>query len=92
MTADNRPEYLKRVNRVIDPLRDERDRLAGGGRRALARTAGADHRAALYRSWLPGSGYEPDDRPCFEIYRARVSVEGTPGAFRCELCMPVRPL
>jgi AraC family transcriptional regulator len=47
---------------------------------------------ALYQSWLPGSGYEPDDRPCFELYRNRVAVEDKPDAFRCELCMPVRPL
>ena len=48
---------------------------------------------AFYRSWLPGSGHEPDDRPCFERYRVRnIAVEGKPDAFHCELCMPVRPL
>jgi AraC family transcriptional regulator len=47
---------------------------------------------ALYRGWLPGSGYEPDDRPCFELYRGNPRVEGRPGAFRCDLCLPVRPL
>jgi AraC family transcriptional regulator len=46
----------------------------------------------LYRTWLPGSGYEPDDRPCFELYRGNPAVEGKPGAFRCDLCLPVRPL
>ena len=40
--------------------------------------------------WLPGSGYEPDDRPCLEVYRGNPSVGA--GAFRCELCVPVRPL
>ena len=68
-----------------------------GGKFAVSKFAGTAHEIlgaweVLYRSWLPGSGYEPDDRPCFEIYRARVSVEGQPDAFRCELCMPVRPL
>jgi AraC family transcriptional regulator len=23
---------------------------------------------AVYGGWLPGSGYQPDDRPCFEVY------------------------
>jgi AraC family transcriptional regulator len=46
----------------------------------------------LYRSWLPGSGYQPDDRPCLEIYRGNPAVDRRPGAFRCELCVPVRPL
>jgi len=68
-----------------------------GGKFAVSEFVGNAHEIrgaweALYRSWLPGSGYEPDDRPCFEVYRARVSVEGKPEAFRCELCMPVRPL
>jgi AraC family transcriptional regulator len=47
---------------------------------------------ALYRSWLPDSGYEPDDRPCLEIYRGRPDMTSRPGTFHCELCMPVRPL
>lgn len=47
---------------------------------------------ALYRTWLPGSGYQPDDRPCLEIYRGDPEVSGRPGTFRCELAMPVRPL
>ena len=46
---------------------------------------------ALYRSWLSGSGYEPDDRPCFEVYRAKPSGECPPVAFRCELCLAVQP-
>ena len=44
----------------------------------------------VFAAWLPGSGYEPDDRPCFEMYRGDPNV--APGAFRCELCLPVRPL
>jgi AraC family transcriptional regulator len=68
-----------------------------GGKFAVSEFAGSAHEIrgaweALYRLWLPGSGYEPDARPCFELYRNRVSVEGKPDAFRCELCMPVRPL
>ena len=45
-----------------------------------------------YRSWLPASGYQPEERPCLEIYRGKPGVSGRPGAFRCELCVPVRPL
>jgi AraC family transcriptional regulator len=68
-----------------------------GGKFAVSEFAGTAHEIcgaweALYRSWLPGSGYEPDDRPCFEVYRANPSGECPPGAFRCELCLPVRPL
>jgi AraC family transcriptional regulator len=68
-----------------------------GGKFAVSDFEGTAHEIrgaweALYRSWLPRSGYEPDDRPCLEVYRARPSGECSPGAFRCELCMPVRPL
>jgi AraC family transcriptional regulator len=77
-----------------------------GGKHAVTVFTGTAHEIvgawdAFYRSWLPGSGYEPDDRPCLEIYRGSLgvpissdkpSVGGRPGAFRCELCMPVRPL
>lgn len=47
---------------------------------------------ALYEFWLPASGYEPDDRPCLEVYRGNPAVGGGAGRFRCELCVPVRPL
>ena len=45
----------------------------------------------VFTGWLPGSGYEPDDRPCYELYR------GDPGdndrsLFRCDLHLPVRRL
>lgn len=66
-----------------------------GGRYAVVGFRGGPHEIegawdTLYRSWLPGSGYEPDDRPCLEIYRGNPEVD--PRAFRCELCVPVRPL
>jgi AraC family transcriptional regulator len=67
-----------------------------GGRVAISSFTGTAHEIenawnALYRTWLPGSRYEPDDRPCFEVYRGNPEVAGRPGAFRCELCIPVRP-
>ena len=46
----------------------------------------------VFRAWLPTSGYQPDDRPCFEVYRGAPDAEATPGTFRCDLCLPVRPL
>jgi len=67
-----------------------------GGRHAITTFAGTAHEiedawGALYRTWLPGSGFEPDDRPCLEVYRGNPEVAGRPGAFHCELCIPVRP-
>lgn len=66
-----------------------------GGRYAVAHFSGGPHEIvavwdALYREWLPGSGYQPDDRPCLEIYRGRPT--GAPASLRCELCVPVTPL
>ena len=68
-----------------------------GGRFAVTAFVGTAHEIEaawdrLYAGWLPGSGYQPDDRPCLEIYRGDPGVPGKPGAFRCELCVPVRPL
>jgi AraC family transcriptional regulator len=46
---------------------------------------------SVFRTWLPQSGFQPDDRPCFELYRGNPMVDDK-GTFRCELYMPVRPL
>ena len=46
----------------------------------------------VFASWLPGSGYQPDDRPCYELYRGDPMVDGKACVFRCDLCLPVRPL
>jgi AraC family transcriptional regulator len=46
----------------------------------------------VFAAWLPGSGYAPDDRPCYELYRGDPMVGAGAGRFRCELCLPVRPL
>jgi len=45
-----------------------------------------------FASWLPGSGYQPDDRPCCEVYRGATMVDAKKGIFRCELWLPVRAL
>ena len=68
-----------------------------GGRYAIARFAGSPHEIVdawdrVFAVWLPGSGYEPDDRPCYERYRGNATVDAKAGTFRCELCLPVRPL
>jgi len=46
----------------------------------------------VFAAWLPGSGYQPDDRPCYELYRGDPMVDGKARVFRCDLCLPVRPL
>jgi AraC family transcriptional regulator len=45
----------------------------------------------LYGTWLPSSGYQPADRPSYEIYRT------TPGdkpdsVFTMDICVPIEPL
>lgn len=43
----------------------------------------------LFCKWLPGSGYQPDARPCFEIY----TEECKPGEkWQMDICIPVKPL
>lgn len=45
---------------------------------------------AVYGEWLPASGYQPDDRPCFERYPLdAVTPKGT---HIVDICVPVRPL
>jgi AraC family transcriptional regulator len=42
----------------------------------------------VYGSWFPESGYQPDDKPCFEMY----PEEPKDGKFVVEICVPVKPL
>jgi AraC family transcriptional regulator len=68
-----------------------------GGKYAVVEFTGSAHdiRGAwerLYRSWLPDSGWEPDDRPCLEVHRGNPTVDAKAGVFCCELCVPVRPV
>jgi AraC family transcriptional regulator len=47
--------------------------------------------ARLYREWLPESGWQPGDHPCYEIYSS--SPDDDPeGRFVMDICMPVTPL
>jgi len=41
--------------------------------------------------WLPESGYQPDDRPCYEVYLNDPKTHPQ-GKFIVDLCVPVRPL
>jgi AraC family transcriptional regulator len=43
-----------------------------------------------FGKWLPDSGFEPDDKPCIELFGR--SMPDPPRSFSCELCLPVRPL
>ena len=45
----------------------------------------------LMGGWFPDSGYQPDDRPCFEIYRESEEELKT-GNFVVDICEPVKPL
>ena len=68
-----------------------------GGRCAVAEFEGTAHEIQgawdrVFAAWLPGSGYQPDDRPCYELYRVNPMTASGQGAFRCELYLPVRPL
>lgn len=44
----------------------------------------------LCGDWLPGSGWQSDDRPSLEAYGTGLSVDPVTGAFSCRLCFPVR--
>jgi AraC family transcriptional regulator len=43
----------------------------------------------LYGTWLPQSGYQPDDGPCFEVYPEEPK-EGE--KIKVDICVPVKPL
>lgn len=42
----------------------------------------------VYGQWLPASGYQPDDKPCFEMY----PEEPKDGKFVVDICVPVKPV
>ncbi len=42
----------------------------------------------VYGHWFPTSGYQPDDKPCFEMY----PEEPKDGKFTVDICVPVKPL
>jgi AraC family transcriptional regulator len=65
-----------------------------GGKHAIHRFEGtgaqiADAYRDLYGTWLPQSGFEPADAPCFEVYLSTPG-EDPEGLFVMDICMPVR--
>lgn len=42
----------------------------------------------VFREWFPSSGYQPDDKPCFEMY----PEEPKDGKITVDICVPVKPL
>jgi len=42
----------------------------------------------VYSQWFPTSGYQPDDKPCFEIF----PEEPKDGKFIVDICVPVKPI
>lgn len=45
----------------------------------------------VYGEWLPQSGFQPDDRPCYENYLSSPG-EHTPGRVILEIVVPVKPM
>ncbi len=41
--------------------------------------------------WMPESGYQPDDRPCYELYLNDPKTHPE-GKFILDLCVPIKPL
>jgi AraC family transcriptional regulator len=67
-----------------------------GGKYAIARFQGSaavitDAWAWLYTAWLPGSGYQPEDRPRLELRRDH-NLQLPADHLHCELCLPIGPL
>ena len=67
-----------------------------GGKYALARfELGADEFQDAWDyvcgTWLPDSGYQPDDRPCFELYY-NDPEEHPQKKFLLDVCVPAKPL
>lgn len=50
-----------------------------------------DAYAYLYGKWMPESGYEPADSPCFEIY-LNDPQKDPEGKFIMDICLPIKPL
>lgn len=46
---------------------------------------------ALMSEWFPTSGYQPDDRPCFEVY-LNDHERHPEKKFIVDICEPVKPL
>ncbi len=68
-----------------------------GGRYAVYRFKGSAMNISqawdqMMRDWLPESGMQLDDRPCFERYPANMDFDDASGTFECDICIPVADL
>ena len=68
-----------------------------GGRYAVAKFHGDPTGIAaawngIFGNWLPTSGFQVDARPCFEYYAPDFDHDFKTGEFRCDICIPVKPL
>ncbi|MGW8393425.1 AraC family transcriptional regulator [Pseudoduganella sp. HUAS MS19] len=66
-----------------------------GGRYAVTRYTGSPRDIGpvwnrLMKEWLPSSGLQCDERPCFERYENLATQDD--GSFTCEICIPVKAL
>jgi len=66
-----------------------------GGRYAVTRYTGSPRDIGavwnrMMKEWLPSSGLQCDERPCFERYESLATQ--TDGSFTCEICIPVKAL
>lgn len=72
-----------------------KQRLEGGAyavtRIRIHPTQYAEAWDSLMGGWLPSSGYQPDDRPCFEITLNDPKTDPE-GMHEVEICEPVKPL
>ena len=77
------------------PVEGEIGKMAvSGGRYAVAHFEITPDRFSeswdrLVRDWMPESGYQPDDRPAYEIYY-NIPEDHPEGKFIVDICMPVR--
>ena len=46
---------------------------------------------AIYTDWLPDSGYQPDDKPAYEVY-LKYPDDHPQNKWEVEICIPVKPL
>lgn len=46
---------------------------------------------SFFKDWLPQSGYQPDDYPCYEIYY-KSAGQNPEKKFEMDICLPVKPL
>jgi AraC family transcriptional regulator len=98
ITAENTCRYDACVAVPTDFLADRRVNTinTASGRYAIFQFEGSLDELTVawdraFDSWLPESGYEPDDMPCIERYLSD-GLDPKTGRFSAELCLPVRLL